>query len=70
MPTFETIAKDKAGINRCYGLGQTEHESLRQCKIACLDYIRSRKDIDILYLFHGDSGKPIIDCTRTTMNVS
>ena len=58
----EVVAKDRGGVRRCYGLGRDGHEALRQCKIACLDYMRSRPDIDILYLFVGDSDKPIIDC--------
>ena len=57
----EVIAKDANGVNRCYGIGQTEHEALRECKIACLQYFTDRPDIRRLYLYCGDSERPFID---------
>ena len=57
----EVIAKDKAGIRRCYGIGTSGHQALIECKRACLEYFKDRPDIEHLYLYVGDSDKPIID---------
>ena len=66
----EVIAKDKNGVPRCYGIARDHYEAMRQCKIACLDYMRSRKDITRLWLFVGDTDKPIIYATNEQASVA
>ena len=60
----EIIAKDSDGVPRCYGLGHTHQEAMQQCTKAAIAYLAERPDIDKLYLFNGESDKPIIDAAR------
>ena len=41
-------AIDGAGIARVYGHGPTRDEAITQCRIACVEYLRDRPDIDSL----------------------
>jgi hypothetical protein len=56
----EIIAKDSAGIKRCYGFGATHTEAMNHCRLVCLEYMADRKDIDILYLYYGCDERPVI----------
>ena len=58
---IEIVGKDKNGINRVYGLHDTlEHVAINYCIEAGEDYLETRKDIDVLYLFNGATDQPII----------
>ena len=66
----EIIAKDIGGVKRCYGVGKTFVEAMRECRKACHEYMAARKDIDALYLYYGDTERPVIDAARyETMSV-
>ena len=66
----EIIAKDVNGVKRCYGIGQNHQEALQNCRDACRKYMADRKDITELFLYYGESERPLIDAARyETMTV-
>ncbi len=68
--SIEIVAKDKNGVLRCYGFGATGLEALNECKRACLKYLQGHPDIKTLYLYHGDSMKPMLYAHQATVSCS
>jgi len=64
------VAKDNAGIPRCWGEGKTIVEAVYECQLVCVDYLKGRKDIETLYLFDGDTKEPIYVDTPVQMSVT
>jgi len=60
----EIIAKDSSGIKRCYGIGENHQQAMSECLTICHEYLERRKDIESLFLFYGETDKPVIDAAR------
>ena len=60
----EIIANDHNGVSRCYGIGKTRQEAIRKCIESAKEYLITRPDIKSLFLYDGNTGKPIYDAAK------